>query len=361
MLICSWVIMKRVWINNACSVLADATHYHAKALVRLVQEYMAINMEVFLESRMLEDFPADLIKQLSTFVRAAQKAKYPLSRSTRLVDKAMETWGDWLALQDIPQQIVPSFRPGAFRDSPKLSPPGPGRRANRQSAPDSPMLRPTFSARTAAAGIPDDEVFIMDEPETSSPVPAPALAPTPAPPVSAPGPPSRVPSGSESPARPAAGWRTINPAPKVDMKLIMAEASTSTPKASPGRPVAPVGRAPETPRGTPPRPSLDGPSRGGPIPRVPSGSASSWRVQQPPATAVPSPQKDGRPQLAAAASTTAPAPGPSPAAAGSSTPTAPRSQPTTPRKPAAPGLGPVFTPTKQAAAPAASSSIRRVA
>ena len=39
MLICSWVIMKRVWINNACSVLTDAT-----ALVRLVQQYIAINI-----------------------------------------------------------------------------------------------------------------------------------------------------------------------------------------------------------------------------------------------------------------------------------------------------------------------------
>ena len=97
MLICSWVIMKRVWINNACSVLTDATHYHATALVRLVQKYMAINMEVFLESRMLEDLAPDLVKQLSAFVRAKQARKYPVSRSTRIVDKAMETWGDWLS------------------------------------------------------------------------------------------------------------------------------------------------------------------------------------------------------------------------------------------------------------------------
>ncbi|KAI0714213.1 hypothetical protein C8T65DRAFT_573631 [Cerioporus squamosus] len=352
MLICSWVIMKRVWINNACSVLAEATHYHARALVRLLQEYMAINMEVFLESRMLEDLPADLIKQLSAFVRAQQKAKYPVSRSTRLVDKAMETWGNWLALQDIPQPIVPSFRPGAFRDSPKLSPPGPSRRASRQSAPNSPMLRPTLSARPAIANIPDDEVFIMDEPETPTPTSAP---------VPPPGPLSRVPSGSESPARPTTGWRTITSAPKVDMKSIMAEASTS--KASPGRPVAQAGRAPETPRGTPPRPSLEGPLTGGPIPRMPSGPTLSWRAQQPPA-AVPAPlaaalpqneRKDGRSQPPPPPAST---PGPSSAAAAAPT-TAPRSQPTTPRKPVAPGLGPVFTPTKQAPA-SGSSSIRRV-
>ncbi|RDX54165.1 hypothetical protein OH76DRAFT_1398482 [Lentinus brumalis] len=344
-LICSWVIMKRVWITNVCSTLVDATHYHAKALVRLLQEYMTINMEVFLESRMLEDLPGDLVRQLSAFVRAQQNVKYPVSRSTLFVDQAMEAWGKWLALQDIPQPIVPSFRPGAFKDSPKLSPPGQSKRANRQSAPSSPMLRPTVSARHAAAGIPDDEVFMMDEPETPTPMPGP-------------GPPSRVPSGSESPAKMATGWRTITSAPKVDMKSIMAEALT--PKTSPGRPVA-QGRAPETPRGTPPRPSLDGPLRGGPIPRMPSGSTLSWRAQQPPAptpgpSAAPSPQKDtrdGRTQPVTATSTA----GPSSAAAAPST--AVRSQPTTPRKPVAPGLGPVFTPTKQAPAPA-SSSIRRV-
>ncbi|RPD64492.1 hypothetical protein L226DRAFT_506238 [Lentinus tigrinus ALCF2SS1-7] len=357
-LICSWVIMKRVWINNVCSVLVDATHYHAQALVRLLQEYLAINMEVFLESRMLEDLPADLIKQLSAFVRAQQNVKYPVSRSTRLVDKAMETWGDWLALQDIPQVVVPSFRPGAFRDSPKLSPPSSSRRANRQSAPNSPMLRPTFSARPAAAAIPDDEVFMMDEPETT--------APATGPPVAAPGSPSRVPSGSESPARPSGGWRTITSAPKVDMKSIMAEASTS--KASPARPVPYASRAPETPRGTPPRPSLDAPSKGGPIPRMPSGSTSSWRAQQPLAgtpaavsSVAPSPQKDkkdGRPQPAAAGTSTSTSGPPSAAAAGPSA--APRSQPTTPRKAVAPSLGPVFAPTKQQTPAPASSSIRRV-
>ncbi|KAI0735824.1 hypothetical protein C8Q76DRAFT_713327, partial [Earliella scabrosa] len=120
--ICSWVIMKRVWINNACSVLTDATHYHATALVRLVQKYIAINMEVFLESRMLEDLAPDLAKQLSAFVRAKQARKYPVSRSTRI-------------------PIVPSFRPGAFRDSPRLSPPGPGKRANRQSNASAPGTR----------------------------------------------------------------------------------------------------------------------------------------------------------------------------------------------------------------------------
>ena len=227
---------------------------------------MAINMEVFLESRMLDDLAPDLVKQLSVLVREQQALKYPVSRSTQIIDKAMEVWGDWLALQDIPQPIVPTFRTGAFRDSTKLSPPVSSKRQTRYpdaSLPGSPMLRPTFTSRTPVAGIPDDEMFMMDEPE---------LTPTPSSPVCAPGMLPRVPSGSESPAR-QTGWRAITSAPKADMKAIMAEAAT------PPRPLASI-HAAEPVRGTPPRSSLDSPSKTGGIPRVPSGS---WRIPQPPA------------------------------------------------------------------------------
>ncbi|KAI0358283.1 hypothetical protein OH77DRAFT_1421600 [Trametes cingulata] len=349
MLICSWVIMKRVWINNACSVLTDARHYHAQSLVRLLQEYIAINMEVFLESRMLEDLAAEHVKQLSAFVREEQARKYPVSRSTRIVDKAMETWGAWLAQQDFPQPIVPTFRPGAFRDSPRLSPPGPGKRGKRDSsAPSSPVLRPTFSTRPVATGIPDDEVFMMDEPET-----APQAPPTP----------PRMPSTDPN-SKPTSGWKPITSAPRVDMKAIMAEASTS--KAGPSRPPGarpPAGGLEAISRGPPPaRPSLEGSGKPATAPRVVS-SGASWRtppqgttpVSGTPATtsvALPS-GRDGRPQP----STTVSAPA-VPPAAGPSGP--PRSQPTTPRKPAAPGLGPVFTPTKQASPASGAQSIRRV-
>ncbi|KAI0761814.1 hypothetical protein BD413DRAFT_495525 [Trametes elegans] len=347
MLICSWVIMKRVWINNVCSVLTDATHYHAKPLVRLLQEYLAINMEVFLESHMLEDLALEHVKQLSAFVREEQARKYPVSRSSRIVDKAMETWGSWLALQDFPQSIVPTHRPGVFRDSPRLSPPGAGRRANRQSsAPNSPMLRPTFSARPGVAGIPDDEVFLMDEPEV--------VAPT----AQASATPPRVPSGDGSKAAP--GWKPITSAPKVDMKAIMEEASSS--KAGPARIPGARASMESVSRGTPPgRPSVDG--RTVPVARAPSGGAS-WRTPPqgttpvsgtPATTSVALPAgKDGRPPAMGAVGV------PPSAATTAVGPSAPlRSQSTTPRKPPAPGLGPVFTPTKNASSSGA-SSIRRV-
>ncbi|CDO69783.1 hypothetical protein BN946_scf184766.g28 [Trametes cinnabarina] len=346
MLICSWVIMKRVWINNVCSVLTDATHYHARTLVRLLQEYIAINMEVFLESRMLEDLAPELVKQLSAFVREEQARKYPISRSSRIVDKAMETWGAWLELQDFPQPIVPTARPGAFRDSPKLSPPGPSKRGGKQSAPSSPVLRPTFSSRPAGTSIPDDELFMMDEPETPPP-------PTP----------PRIPR-TESPGKASSsGWKPIASAPKVDMKAIMAEASTSknNPAHLPGA-RGPASAMEPISRGTPPaRPLVEGSVRAAALPRTASGSGS-WRAPSqgttpvngtPTTSAVALPSgKEGRSQQVALASTPAVfASGPSGVA---------RSQPSTPRRPVAPGLGPVFTPTKQASVSSGALSIRRV-
>lgn len=347
MLICSWVIIRRVWINNVCSILTDATHYHARPLVRLLQEYLAINMEVFLESRMLEDLAAEHIKQLSAYVRAEQTRKYPVSRSTRIVDKAMETWGVWLALQDFPQPIVPTARSAAFRDSAKLSPPGPSKRGNRQSSvPSSPMLRPTFSARPVTTGIPDDEMFLMDEPE-SAPQPPPT--------------PPRVPGGESSSAKAASGWKSITSAPKVDMKAIMAEAST---KVGVTRP--PTARGPATgleaiSRGAPPaRQSAEGVMKTASLSRAPSGG-QSWRT--PPQGATPSGTPATASVLLPAAKEIRPPPsGPTstPTAVPAVGPSTPRSQPGTPRKPVAPGLGPVFTPTKQASTSTGASSIRRV-
>lgn len=205
-LLCSAAIVKRINITNVGATLADATHFHAMSLVRSLQCYMAVNMETLLESRFLDELPLDLIRQLSFFVRQQQKQKYPLSRSNSLVDKAMKSAGDWLALQDIPQPIVPTFRPGSFRDSPKLSPPASSKRLRRQSSllspPSSPTIRPQVSTKPNVSGPFDDEVFIMDEQDV-----APASTS-----VSSETAISRV-DLSEPPNK-ASGWKKVSSAPR---------------------------------------------------------------------------------------------------------------------------------------------------
>jgi hypothetical protein len=107
-LLCSAVILEYLNIHNACYILSDATHYHATQLVESVQGYMTANMESLLESRMLDDMPYALVKQLAKFARQQQLEKSPFSRSGVFVEKAMEKHAEWLKLQDIPEPIVAS-------------------------------------------------------------------------------------------------------------------------------------------------------------------------------------------------------------------------------------------------------------
>jgi inhibitor of Bruton tyrosine kinase len=55
---------------------------------------------------MLDDIPHRLVKQLAAFARRKQAMKSPRSRTTTVVDAAMEKHAQWLALEDIPGPIV---------------------------------------------------------------------------------------------------------------------------------------------------------------------------------------------------------------------------------------------------------------
>ncbi|KAH9930197.1 uncharacterized protein B0H18DRAFT_1083842 [Fomitopsis serialis] len=308
--------LKRVNIMNVCSVLSDASFYHALPLVDSLHSYMAANVETLLESHMLDDLPAHLIKQLAVFVRQQQAHKYPVSRSTRLVDRAMQAHGAWLALQDIPQPVVPTFKMGAFRDS----------RGSRRPA--DPVVRPVLAPPPPAQSLPaDDEVFVMDDAGPSAPIQ----------------PSSSVPEVA------AGGWRAISTAPRVDMRAIMAEAEISSSAKRTPIP-GPIARkssaeAPTSFRGTPPKAAS--------FPALPRATSDSpWRMPvtptRPPVGLPSTPSSSGRADQSTA---------PRPAA------TAPSTQPPTPtKKPAGPaGMGPIITPSKKAAPPKDSpGSIRRV-
>ena len=114
---------------------------------------------------MLDDLPVDIIKQLSKFVREQQEDKSPLSRSNVLVDLAMQRNAGWLALQDIPQPIVPTYSNvglgGVGREA-RISPPG---MMKKEVSFGSPKVRPRVSSsklNPGASGLGDDELFVMD-------------------------------------------------------------------------------------------------------------------------------------------------------------------------------------------------------
>ncbi|KAI0683880.1 hypothetical protein BC835DRAFT_1422860 [Cytidiella melzeri] len=257
-LLCSAVILRRVTAANAASVLVDATHFNAPELVRSIQRYIVQGMETFLQRsqshNMLDGMPADVVKQLSTFVRARQAEKAPLARSNRLVERAMRENKEWLEEQDFPGVVVHGHGHGHGHEGRQVGgryPIGLGRR-DRDQIPSSPSLviRPQLSSAAssaaAALNVGQDEMFVMDGVESGPPAAGIQRSQ------------SRTPRkdkesmeeglGTEQKEKELAttpskkgtiGWR-VPSTPRVDMKSIMAEAQSSESPPLPPPPV-PVG------------------------------------------------------------------------------------------------------------------------
>lgn len=362
-LICASVIVKRVNITNACLVLNEASYYNVIPLIRSIQQYIAINLETFLESHLLDDLPNDLLRQLSVFVREQQASKSPVSRSGILTNMAMEKHKEWLAMEDFPQPITKTSRhPSRIVSSAKLSPPTPSRKKERSlgsiiSPSTSPALRPQISPlapQPPHVGPAEDEVFMMDETVPSLNLNQSA------------GPSIKLESQGQS-GKPTVSWK-VSSVPKVDMKAIMAEAATSRligsrTSSSSNLQQAATGVAADaanwrTPQQTN-RPLPETPER--PAPRNASGSP--WRVPSVGTLAAPS-SPPGTPPTGSQVQAPPSRGKETSLPSASKPPLVTRSsvgyrEPMTP--PRVPGMGPVFTPSKQGPSkPGPSSGAHRV-
>ncbi|KAJ7749583.1 hypothetical protein DFH07DRAFT_1035022 [Mycena maculata] len=324
-LLCSAAILRWAGINNACYILTDATHFHAQQLVESIQGYIVANMETLLESRMLDNLTPALIKQLSNFVSRKQAERSPKARSSFLVDRAMAIHGSWLALQDIPEPIIPSSRFPARRDAAPTSPKR--RRSRGQSLCNSPVIAPQASSSTI------DDIFEMDD----EPVAPPALS----------GVPDNAVSTSAVPV-----WKASS-APRVDMKTVMAEAAlrAAAPRRDPNGAGEILVRSSiqKTPQRE--RKRLQGSTDALLDSGVFGSSRPPWKLP-PPASPTNSP-----PITPSTSWTRSQDAFPTPAAAASSPATPPRQRGP---QPSQPNLGPVFTPSRQPSSRPAAPSIRRV-
>lgn len=328
-LLCSRVIQARIAIPNATSILAEATYYHATALVDSVQGYMARNLETLLEHRMLDELPADLVKQFSAFVRAEQTRKAPVSRSGRIAAEAVARHREWVDMQDWPSPVVRSTQP---RPPPI-----------RKREPRSPPVR-AAEVRKSVGEDGDGEVFVMDGVDAIPPLS-----------LSSPVPPPKRPQHAASPSLPvepkAGGWKVPTVAPKVDMKAIMAETAASTlrpPQAGPSVPRTSAASDAVNWRSPQRKPSMSALADN--TPRAPAGG-SPWKPIAPVSSMA---------NLAA---------GGSPVATPPMTPqmraTRSRDEVSSAKQPAPasprPGMGPVFSPSKQLPPKGTASPIRRTA
>jgi hypothetical protein len=168
-LLCSAVVLKHANVYNALYILAEATHLHAEQLAERLQCYLIVNMELFLDSGMLDDIPAGLVKLLSRFAQQKQVEKSPISRSSILAQKAMKIHAEWLALQDVPSTIVRTIHLSSRKSltNVKLSPSGHSRKTLRPpiSPLQSPIIQPAKSIRRHPSG---DDIFTMDDADAPS-------------------------------------------------------------------------------------------------------------------------------------------------------------------------------------------------
>jgi inhibitor of Bruton tyrosine kinase len=128
---------------------------------------MTVNMEVFLDGGMLDDIPHVLVEQLSRFAQQKQVEKSSISRSNMLVQRALETHAEWLALQDIPSTIHRSTHLPSRKSltNVNLLPAGPRKRTLPISPPQSPSIHPERTIRRPPSG---DDIFVMDDADASS-------------------------------------------------------------------------------------------------------------------------------------------------------------------------------------------------
>ncbi|KIJ65354.1 hypothetical protein HYDPIDRAFT_181161 [Hydnomerulius pinastri MD-312] len=265
-LLCSEVILKHLNANNACYLLTDAIHFNAVDLAKSIQSYMAANLEMLLESRILDELDPRVARKLAEHTRSEQAEKSPVSRSDKLAREAIEKHKDWLALQDIPGPFVPNPKAlHAHRDSPKMSPPGSARKSGRplklSSPAGSPLLRPTSAPRPMLhPGPSGDELFAMD----AEVIPTLELHATQPPPL-------------DVSSKPMLVWKKNPSTPRTDLKSIMAEAETSNKQTVQGTSKTPDSLTPSRPSGS--RWKADNP----PAPRrIPSDLAMHKISPQPP-------------------------------------------------------------------------------
>ncbi|KAI5985348.1 hypothetical protein EDD15DRAFT_2374206 [Pisolithus albus] len=212
-LACSQIILGLLNPYNACYLLTDAIHYNVVDLVDGIENYMAVNLEMFLESRIVDDLGALEVRHLAGYARSKAAQKSPLVRSNRLTTEATEKHQEWLANQDIPEPVVSNLKfsliqkdpPGTSktRSRPILCPPSP-----------SPSLNPPWSSKLESRDTVGDDLFITGDMD---------VAPTLDLNVAQPGLPTS-PVNQYAMLTPRPAWKRKPSTPRVDLKSIVAEA-----------------------------------------------------------------------------------------------------------------------------------------
>jgi hypothetical protein len=253
-------------------------------------------METMLESGLLDEMDDDVLQELCGVIAKKQEIRLGVSRDGSLVNEAVGKWGDWLALQDIPQpRVRQPYKPRVMR-SPKITPVDASvstkRRSKRGNSPPpgvSPMMSPEVKNQA------QDDIFTMDEESTASPL-APSGRQTPR--SSRPMTPLDLHAPSSS--KTGVPWKskTVESrfvpcqclhskdvlTSRVDLRSIMAETQASAPKPRPPPAMIPGTRPDPSPSAaafTPPRASGGAPWRAVEVARPSLSAVQASQVSSP--------------------------------------------------------------------------------
>ncbi len=130
-----------------------------------MQEYIAFNLDSFLEGHLLDDMPYALVKQLAGFVRDRQVEKSPFSRSDDFANEMLHKHAAWLEGQDIPGTIVRTITTRPFKTDGWKLPPSPAKVVQTIS-----FTPPTKSGGVLRRLPSGDEIFHTDEQEPGQPI-----------------------------------------------------------------------------------------------------------------------------------------------------------------------------------------------
>jgi hypothetical protein len=203
--ICSANILRFVDLQNVSSVLVDAQHLNAKALVESLHGYMTKNLETLMEMHALDELPGDVLKSFSLFLRNRQMDYHPHIRQGANIRVLEKRWANWLQLQDFPAAFVPKYLLSNSRSNlTPVSYPMSSLDAGIAEAPSPSTSRQRAVARSDHHHG-DDDIFPMDGDVSTGKYPVSTTA-------------SNLPPSSPTVSR---GWKSPILSDRADMRTIM--------------------------------------------------------------------------------------------------------------------------------------------
>jgi hypothetical protein len=124
-------------------------------------------MEAFLQGHMLDEISDILVKQLAQFVKARQLEKSAFSRSEFFVNQLLTKHAEWLAGQVIPVDIFSDGSPKAHGSGNKIFPAIPVKTTQTTLVAMKTLPVSQSSGNILRRPRSGDDIFVMDEPESS--------------------------------------------------------------------------------------------------------------------------------------------------------------------------------------------------